>query len=98
MLISSTEKQEVQRRKAATMTFEQFQQSKRHVPDVNDAVGMASDEPASGFVYKDDLHIFDMPAAGSYLLVIGNAQKVSSNLADLERDLYAYGIREGMLS
>ena len=80
------------------MTFEQFQQSKRHVADVNDAVGMASDEPASGFVYRDDLHIFDMPEAGQFLLVIGNQQKVSVDLADLERDLYEYGRSEGMLS
>lgn len=80
------------------MTFEQFQQSKRRVDDVNDAVGMASDEPCSGFVYKDDLHIFDMPEAGNYLLVIANQQKVSADLADLERDLYDYGIREDMLS
>lgn len=80
------------------MTFEQFQWSKRHVADVNDAVGMTADEPASGFVYKDDLHIFDMPEAGKYLLVIGSAQKVSADLVALERDLYDYGIREGMLA
>ena len=78
------------------MTFEQFQQSRHHVDDVNEAVGMAADEPVSGFVYRDHLHIFDM--APRYLLVIGNQQKVSSDLTDLERDLYDYGLREGMLS
>jgi hypothetical protein len=80
------------------LTFEQFQQTRQRVADVNDAVGMASDEPASGFVYRDDLHIFDMPEAGQFLLVIGNQQKISSDLTDLERDLYDYGLREGMLS
>jgi hypothetical protein len=81
----------------AQMTFEEFQASRRKVDDVNDAVGMAGDEPYSGLVYKDDLHIFDMPE-GQYLLVIGNCQKVSPDLTDLERDLYEYGTSEGLLA
>lgn len=82
------------------ITFEQFQQTRKWVDDVNDAVGMASDEPCSGFVYRDNLHIFGMgggAAPDQYLLVIGNIQKVSDDLTDLERDLYEYGVTEGML-
>ena len=41
--------------------------------------------------------VIDMPEAGSYLLVISNQQKVSGDLAELERDLYEYGLSEGML-
>ena len=82
------------------MTFEQFQQTRKWVDDVNEAVGMAADEPASGFVYHGDLHIF-APGGGAapdqYLLVIGNQQKVSSDLTELERDLYEFGRSEEII-
>ena len=82
------------------MTLEQFQQTRRWVDDVNEIVGMASDEPASGFVYEGDLHIFAMgggAAPADYLLVIGNQQKVSEDLKALERDLYEFGCSEGII-
>lgn len=78
-----------------TMNFENFQATRKAVEDVNEAVGIGADEPCSGFVYQSDLHIFGM--GDQYLLVIGNVQKVSADLAELERDLYEYGLSEGML-
>lgn len=82
------------------MTFEQFQATRKHVEDLADVVGFGFDEPQPGYVYADDLHIFDMPKdsdAGQFLLAIGNSQRISDDLESLERDLYEFGVSEGLL-
>lgn len=82
------------------LTFEQFQATRRWVDDLAETIGWAADEPQPGFAYHADLHIF-APASGAgpdeYLLVIGNSQKPSPDLTELERDLYAFGQSEGMV-
>ena len=83
------------------MTLEQFQASRKWVDDITAVVDIGADEPQPGFVYAGDLHIFGMgggAAPDQYLLVIGNSQKVSADLDELERDLYEYGCAEEILN
>lgn len=79
------------------LTFEQFQKSREWHDEI--PADIAGDS-GPGFVYAGDLYIY-APGGGAapsrYLLVIANSQKMSGDLDELERDLYDYGVHEGML-
>jgi hypothetical protein len=81
------------------MTFEQFQATRQETNDVQAASGMdlGYDTVFPGYVYEGGLHIFTL-GEGRFELVIGNSDKVSGDLTELERDLYEYDRSEGFFS
>lgn len=80
------------------MTFEQFQATRQWSDDVSKTTGYDYGDGLSGFVYAQGLHIFAMgggAAPDEYQLLIMGNEKVSSDLGELERDLYQFGVEDG---
>jgi hypothetical protein len=74
------------------MTFEEFQKSGRDVESLGAAVGGCyEDEDMPGRVYAGDL-VIEKTSTG------WNDSKLWNNLADLERELYEFGISEEILT
>lgn len=71
------------------LTFPEFQATKRHVDDVAASCGCDDGEaPQAGFCYADGVcHIFEY--GSEFLLIIGNLQWADSDLAKLERIVWA---------
>lgn len=79
----------------AKMTLAEFRASRRRLEDL----GPHGDdlEGKAGHVYADGgVHIEEL-ADGTHHLVIGNRARISSDLAELERDLYGFAYCEGHL-
>lgn len=77
------------------MTFEQFQETGRTVAlSTVDSIAPFVDEDALGRVYKGELYI-ELNDDGTYTLTISNSSRSSSDLTELERDLYDWASREG---
>lgn len=86
------------------MTFEEFQATRQRADNaeameslIGGNVGL--DDGVSGYVYHGGLHIFDMgkdKGGGGYLLAIANVETVSDDLAELEHQLYDWGVSEGV--
>jgi hypothetical protein len=82
------------------MTFEQFQTTRRLVPDLRAALTFGADyfeEPTPGYAYAGNLHI-EIGDGGWLCLTIANTSKLSSDLTELEAELFEYGQREGLVS
>jgi hypothetical protein len=83
------------------MTFEQFQATRRWVEDVSEAGSPDwEDSPCPGFLYEGNLRIFASAGGAApsvYAVLMGTTGKASSDLESLERDLYQYGIDDGLL-
>jgi hypothetical protein len=77
------------------MTFEEFQASGRDVADLRTVDPDAYLSEWSGRVYAGNLII--ERAERGWCLTIGNHSAVRMELATLERDLYDYGMSEGIL-
>jgi hypothetical protein len=96
-------------RPRAGMTFEEFQATRHFVPDLAKALpdyfNDAPDAlPAPGYVYCDNLIIEEVQdhwpdnarALGRWYLMLGNWERISDDLSDLERHLYEYAQGEGI--
>jgi hypothetical protein len=69
------------------LSFEQFQTSRKHVDDIQEAVGFDDDQgKRSGYVY--DLGCYIEDHKDGYYLIIERADYLSADLAELERILY----------
>jgi hypothetical protein len=90
------------------MTFEEFQASKRHVDDLGKEINcdMGFDNPVPGFLYADSSLYIEkrhegwhpmVKEEGQYYLLLGRMDWISDNLTDLERRLYEYAVREGIV-
>lgn len=77
------------------MTFEEFQATRTKTADVGASIGADLGDVQSGYVYEGGTHIFDA-AADSFLLVIGNGQRLSSDLTELERLLFDFWRSENL--
>jgi hypothetical protein len=77
------------------MTFEQFQASGRDVADLRTIQPDAYLSACAGRAYAAEL-VIDRAERG-WCLTIGNRSVVRLDLASLERDLYEYAVREGLL-
>jgi len=93
------------------MTFAEFQAARvwsddlrASLPDVfNDE---ASSPPQSGWIYAGSLYIEEVQdfwpdkarARGRWYLVLGNWDKISDDLAELERELYDYAVGEDVIN
>lgn len=83
------------------MTFEQFQATKKAVPDLN-AV-LPDEDHVPGLVYADVLHIWTVAPhwkgtecdGFQYHLLIERDEWVSNDLTELERTLYEWAGRAG---
>lgn len=90
-----------------TMTFEQFQATRKPCADLgaflSDARWEDEPTPATGFIYCDALYIEDVaehwpPASkekGRYHLIIGRMEWMDFELEPLERHLYEFAVSEG---
>lgn len=86
------------------MTFEQFLSTKRRSNDVTKELDYSYyEEGQTGFIYCDNLVIEDVmlhwpletQQKGRYHLCIGNTQRISNDLRQLEHTLYRYALSEG---
>lgn len=86
-----------------TMTFEQFQASKRFVTNLGAELKDECLDGHTGYLYADvfyiDIVASDWPQEaqqkGKYHLLLGNSETISNDLAELEGYLYEYAIVEG---
>ena len=83
------------------MTFEQFQRTRKYTEDLTCHIAPDYGVELPGFVYAGDLHLIadgGGAAPDLYTLVIHNYEKTSGDLTALERELYQYGVEEGLLN
>lgn len=90
------------------MTFEQFQASRQHCPDIGEAIkqDMGVTEPVPGNLYLGSLYIearqiwwpTEAREQGAWHLLIGNVEWISDDLDMLERRLYEFAVSEGYTS
>ena len=79
------------------LTFEAFLATRREVDDLEKALGFAVNDdgiPVAGLIYVDDLFIEKGNKGGLYHLQIANGGWVDTDLAALERELYAFYLDE----
>lgn len=74
-------------------SLEDFQRTAKITADVGGLIGEEWANDLPGILYAGGLHI-EIASEGNYCLTIGNASRLSSDLSDLEAELYAFGIRE----
>jgi hypothetical protein len=84
----------------STMTFSEFQESGRDVPDLRvfTHIGpqVESDVPLPGRVYTDhEFYIEGVP--GNYCLTISNDSRSGAGLESMERALYDFAVSEGYI-
>lgn len=85
------------------MTLDDFRASRHFCPDMRLAVGDLSDpyfdedEPCPAYIYEGQLVIDVDPYGGLPSVTIGNDSH-SGELAELEKELFEYGVREGIFS
>ncbi len=87
------------------MTFEQFQNSRAHCPDIGAAISadMGRKEPVAGNLYLGTLYIDsvdihwpeDHRAKGVWHLCLGRDEYISNDLESLEHKLYDWAIEMG---
>ena len=87
-------------------TFTDFKNSRRHVDDLEGALGISiycdPGIKCPGLVYLDSYYIEERcdnwpdaaKAEGKYLLIIGNSEWLSDDLDDLEQKLWDFFVRE----
>jgi hypothetical protein len=81
-----------------TLTFEQFQATKRYgvLADLLGPHGIDVADPERGYVYADALYIGERNhPEGRWELVLGNRDWLSDDLPRLERCLYDWACAEG---
>jgi hypothetical protein len=86
-----------------TMTFEQFQATRRFEPDLDAVLNDVLLRGQPGYVYLDALYIEQITdawpaetrARGAFHLLIERDEWVSGDLYDLERRLYEFALAEG---
>ena len=82
------------------MTLDEFRKSGRSVDDLRTvdepSVADAYEVKTPGRIYAGNLVIEESfgAAGGNWCLTIGNASRLSDDLADLERELFEYGLTE----
>jgi len=82
------------------MTFKAFQRTRKHVADIAAATGIDVGNALPGYVYDGGLHIFECTGHldGDFQLIIHSEETISSDLAALERRLYAFAVAEDLFA